>query len=194
MLRNLLPALMLWDLTHPEEALFVPVSVVSLSKKQRPVFDWAVRPFDADLAEALRSLSRDFCSVPPDLAARLSPQIMTRYGVALLDKKLDSSPLRHRSREHRRTQAEELFGDLGLPVPFEVDETLRHWEGLWRQQAFVRRWKESPTLGKQLKIDAFIVKANKQVAAGAVDVPGAASWGVPPSCLSVAPSRSGVPP
>ena len=65
--------------------------------------------------------------------------------------------------------------DLGLPVPAEVDETLRHWGGLWRQQALDRCGKESPTLGKQLKIDAFIVKANKQVTAGVVDVPGVAS-------------------
>ena len=174
-LRNLLPTIWLWDATHPEEALFVPVSVVSLSKKKRPVFEWVVRPFDAALLEALGSLPRERRSVPPDLAARFCPELMTRYGVTSLNKKLDSSPLRHRSREHWRTQAEELFGDLGLPVPSEVDETLRHWEGLWRQQAFARRWKESPALGKQLKIDAFIVKANKQVAAGVVDVPGAAS-------------------
>ena len=175
MLRNLLPALMRWDLTHPEEAKIVPMSVVGLCNKNRPVFEWVLKPFDAALMEALGSLPRERRSVPPDLAARFCPELMTRYGVTSLNKKLASSPLRHRSREHWRTQAEELFGDLGLPVPAEVEETLRHWEGLWRQQAFARRWKESPALGKQLKIDAFIVKASKQVTAGVVDVPGAAS-------------------
>ena len=175
MLRILLPALMLWDLTHQVAAMLVPVSVVGLCKKKRPVSEWVVRPFDAAFMEALGGLPRERRSLPPDLAARFCPELMTRYAIDTLNKKLDSSPLRHRSREHWRTQAEELFGDLGLPVPSEVDETLRHWEGLWRQQAFARRWKESPALGKQLKIDAFIVKANKQVAAGVVDVPGAAS-------------------
>ena len=68
-----------------------------------------------------------------------------------------------------------MVGILGLPIPAEVDETLRHREGLWRQQDFARRLKVSTTLGKQLKIDAFIVKANKQVAAGVVDVRGVAS-------------------
>ena len=95
-----MPALMLWDVTHPEEALFVPVSVVSLSKKQRPVIDWAVRPFDADLAEALGSLPRDRRSVPPDLAARFCPELIKRYDIDVLNKKLDSCPLRHRSRGH----------------------------------------------------------------------------------------------
>ena len=78
MLRNLLPALLLWDVTHPEEALFVPVSVVSRFKKKRPVFEWLVRPFDADLVEALGSLPRDRRSVPPDLAARFCPELIKR--------------------------------------------------------------------------------------------------------------------
>ena len=146
-LRNLLPALMLWDLTHPEEAMFAPVSMVGLSKKKRPVFEWVVRPFDAALMEALGGLPRERRSLPPDLAARFCPEIMARYGVALLNKKLNSCASRHRSREHWRTQAEELVGDLGLPVPSEVDETLKHLEGLWRQQALDRCGKESPTLG-----------------------------------------------
>ena len=175
MLRNLLPAILVWDVTPPEEALFVPVCVVGLSKKQRPVFDWAVRPFDEDMMEALRCLPREHRSVPRDLAARFCPEIMTRFGIDVLIKKIDSCPRRHRNREYWQTEATNMFGVLGLPVPAEVEETLRHWEGLWRQQAFARRWKESPALGKQLKIDAFIVKANKQVAAGVVDVPGAAS-------------------
>ena len=120
-------------------------------------------------------MPRDRRSVPPDLAARFCPELIKRYAIDVLNKKLDSCPLRHRSREHWQSEAGESFGIFGLPVPAEVDGTLRHQKGLWRQRAFARRWKESPALGKQLKIDAFIVKANKQVAAGAVDVPGAAS-------------------
>ena len=146
------------------------MSVVSLSTKKRPVFEWLVRPFDADLVEALGSFPRDRRSVPPDLAARFCPELIKRYAIDVLNKKLDSCPLRHRSREHWRTQATNLFGILGLPVPAEVDETLRHREGLWRQQARCgKQW------GNQLTMDAFIVKANKQIAAGVVDVPGAAS-------------------
>ncbi len=57
MLRNLLPALLLWDVAHPGEALFVPVSVVRLSKKKRPVFEWLLRPFGADLVTAHRELA-----------------------------------------------------------------------------------------------------------------------------------------
>ena len=38
-LRNLLPALLRWDLTHPEEAKIVPMSVADISKKKRPVLD-----------------------------------------------------------------------------------------------------------------------------------------------------------
>ena len=38
-LRNLLPALLRWDLTHPEEANIVPMSVVGLCNKNRPVFE-----------------------------------------------------------------------------------------------------------------------------------------------------------
>ena len=127
------------------------------------------------LMEARGGLPRERRSLPPDLAARFCPEIMTRFGIDVLIKKIDSCPRRHRNREYWQTEATNMFGVLGLPVPAEVEETLRHCEGLWRQQAFARRWKESPALGKQLKIDAFIVKANKQVAAGVVDVPGAAS-------------------
>ena len=73
-LRNLLPALMLWDLTHPEEAMFAPVSMVGLSKKKRPMFEWLVRPFGEDLAEAPGRLPPDCRRVPPDLAAQFCPR------------------------------------------------------------------------------------------------------------------------
>ena len=173
MLRNLLSALMLWDLTHPEEAMFAPVSMVGLSKKKRPVFEWVVRPFDAALVEALGGLPRERRSLPPDIAARFCPEIMTRYGVALLNKKLDSCPSRHRNWEHWQREAANLFGILGLPVPTEVDETLRHRERLWRQQARCgKQW------GNQLTMDAFITKpvvhSDEHLAAG-VDMSGIAS-------------------
>ena len=114
-------------MTHPEEAKIVPMSVVGLCKKKRPVFEWVVRPFDAAFMEALGGLPRERRSLPPDLAARFCPEIMTRYGVALLNKKLDSCPSRHRNREHWQREAANLFGILGLPVPTER-ESCAHTE------------------------------------------------------------------
>ena len=175
-LRNLLPALMLWDLTHQGDAMLVPVSVVGLCKKQRPVFDWAVRPFDEDMMEALRCLPREHRSVPRDLAARFCPEIMTRFGIDVLIKKIDSCPRRHRNREYWQTEALNLFEDLGLPVPSEVDETLKDREGMWRQRARCR--KQLAQHGNQLTMDAFIIKPvvsfDEHLAAG-VDLPGAAT-------------------
>ena len=174
-LSNLLPALLIWDVRHPEEAIFVPVSLIGFSKKVLPVFEWSVRPLDPDLLEALGGLPRERRSVPPDLAARFCPELIIRYGVAIFNKMLDSSPLRHRNREHWQREAANLFGILGLPVPTEVDETLRHREGLWRQQALDRCGKQ---WGNQLTMDAFIIKpvvhSDEHLAAG-VDMSGIAS-------------------
>ena len=67
----------------------------------------------------------------------------------------------------------ELFGDLGLPVPSEVDETLKVRDGLWRQQARCgKQW------GNQLTMDVFTIKpvvhSDEHLAAG-VDMSGTAS-------------------
>ena len=83
---------MIWDLRHPEDAIFVPVSLIGFSKKVLPVFEWSVRTLDPDLLEALGGLPRGRRSVPPDLAARFCPELIIRYGVALLNKKLDAVP------------------------------------------------------------------------------------------------------
>ena len=155
-LSNLLPALLIWDVRHPEEGIFVPVSLIGFSKKVLPVFEWSVRPLDPDLLEALGRLPRERRSVPPDLAARFCPELTLRCDVALLNKKLDSSPLRHRNREHWEREAANLFGILGLPVPTVIDETLKHRERMWKQQAACR--KQRAWSGNQLTMDAFIIK------------------------------------
>ena len=175
-LSNLLPALLIWDVRHPEEGIFVPVSLIGFSKNVLPVFEWSVRPLDPDLLEALGRLPRERRNVPPDLAARFCPELIIRYGVALLNKKLDSSPLRHRNREHWQREAANLFGILGLPVPTVIDETLKHRERMWKQQAACRKhWAWS---GNQLTMDAFIIKpilpSDEHPAAG-VDMSGTAS-------------------
>ena len=115
-----------------------------------------MRPLDPDLLEALGGLPWGRRSVPPDLAARFCPELIIRYGVALLNKKLDASPLRHRNREHWQREAANLFGILGLPVPTEIAETLKHRERMWKQQAACR--KQRAWSGNQFTMDASITK------------------------------------
>ena len=154
--RNLLPVLLLWDLTHPEDAesQFIPTAVVGeccaglsdTAKKSDEVrslvvLDWGVRDgvrVDGDAMDALRSIPRPRRSVPKSLAIKHCPALVVKFLIATLRKKSQAAdlPRKQRNRAHWQTEAYKVFTKFGFDkIPSEVDVELNQWETTWRQQA-----------------------------------------------------------
>ena len=144
-LKYILPALLLWDLTHPEEeAVFTPVSVVGVTGKGRlALIEWAGK--DVEMEEALRFLSRERRGVSRTLAARFCPELVVKHCIGLLYKKSHACPKRLRNREHLKSEAEKMFKDWGLPVSPAVHEMIDALEQACCKVVDVR----------QLSLDAF---------------------------------------
>ena len=152
----LLPALLLWDLKHPNDpdAQFRPVGLIgecivglsrtekrSISRRSLAVMEWGMirgRKTDEELLEMCNDLPRARRSISKRMALRFCPELVVDYCLASLSKRAQSSslPSRFKNGAHWTHESRSLCGSWGLAeIPGRIRSAVDGWDASWRAEA-----------------------------------------------------------